>query len=105
MLLWHYKNKENPKPWTTIIHVVVSGLLAGVMVVILLAVVKFKDAVSLLDTIDKNLEEKSVKVVTAKKNGTSYYKIDDSLYWQEKSKFLQKLQNIKVNIILTSTLC
>ena len=75
------------------------------MVVILLAVVKFKDAVSLLDTIDKNLEEKSVKVVTAKKNGTSYYKIDDSRYWQEKSKFLQKLQNIKVNIILTSTLC
>ena len=75
------------------------------MVVILLAVVKFKDAVSLLDTIDKNLEEKSVKVVTAKKNGTSYYKIDDSRYWQEKSKFLQKLQNIKVNIILISTLC
>lgn len=60
VLLWHYKQNGNHRPWTTLIHAFVSALIAGVMIVIILAIVKYKDTVSF----NKNRKELGEKGVT-----------------------------------------
>ena len=96
VLLWHYKQKEIPKTWITLIQVLVSALVGGVMIVIILASVKTKDTVSFFHNIEKSLKSKGVEELKDV-NGTPYYKMEESHYWREHFKILQKLQNLKVN--------
>ena len=104
VLLWHYKQKETPKAWATFLQVLTSAFVGGVMIAIILAIVKTKDAVSFLHNIEKSLESESslrtnvVKEVKAS-NATSYYKIDEIFYWHKYKKISQNLQHVKVNKI------
>ena len=104
VLLWHYKQKEKQKAWATVLLVLASALVGGVMIAILLAIVKTKDAVSFLHNIEKSLKSESslrTNVVREVKtaNATSYYKMDESFYWHKYKKILQNLQHVKVNRI------
>ena len=104
VLLWQYKQKEKPKAWTTLLQVLVSALIGGVMIIIILAIVKTKDAVSFLDNFESNLSKDSrdkskrfiEKVESA--NCTSCYKTEESYYWQQYFKIYEYLQQLKVNI-------
>jgi MFS superfamily sulfate permease-like transporter len=104
VLLWHYKQKETPKAWATFLQVLTSAFVGGVMIAIILAIVKTKDAVSFLHNIEKSLKSESslrtnvVKEVKAS-NATSYYKIDEIFYWHKYKKISQNLQHVKVNKI------
>ena len=71
------------------------------MIVIILAIVKTKHAVSFLHNNEKNLKSKnsSMNVDEVKgENGTSYYRMEDHSYWQLYSKISKNLQDFKVII-------
>ena len=73
------------------------------MIVIIIANVKNKDAVSFLDNIDKRLKAESelkTKNVEEYKglNGTgSYYKMEESYYWHQFINTTKNLQDFEVN--------
>ena len=104
VLLWQYKQKEKPKAWTTLLQVLVSALIGGVMIIIILAIVKTKDAVSFFDNFEKNLRtdssDKSKRFIekVESDNCSSCYKMEESYYWQQYIKFFDYLQKLKVNI-------
>ena len=104
VLLWQYKQKEKPKAWTTLLQVLVSALIGGVMIIIILAIVKTKDAVSFFDNFEKNLRtdssDKSKRFIekVESDNCSSCYKMEESYYWQQYIKFFDYLQQLKVNI-------
>ena len=104
VLLWQYKQKEKPKAWTTLLQVLVSALIGGVMIIIILAIVKTKDAVSFLDNFESNLKrdssDKSKRFIEKLElaNCSSCYKTEESYYWQQYFKVNDYLQHLKVNI-------
>ena len=59
VLLWHYKQKEKPKAWATFLQVLAISFVGGVMIAIILAIVKTKDAVRFLHNIEKSLKSES----------------------------------------------
>ena len=103
LILWHYKQKEKPHSWTTLVQSLACALIGGVMIVIIIANVKNKDAVSFLDNIDKRLKAESelkTKNVQEYKglNGTgSYYKMEESYYWHQFINTTKNLQDFEVN--------
>ena len=104
VLLWQYKQKEKPKAWTTLLQVLVSALIGGVMIIIILAIVKTKDAVSFLDNFEKGLKKESSDksnrlIEQTADNCTSCYKMEESYYWLQYFKVFDYLQqHLKVNI-------
>ena len=104
VLLWQYKQKEKPKAWTTLLQVLVSALIGGVMIIIILAIVKTKDAVSFLDNFEKGLKSESKDksnrfIEKTADNCTSCYKMEESYYWLQYFKVFDYLQqHLKVNI-------
>ena len=74
------------------------------MIIIILAIVKTKDAVSFFDNFEKNLRtdssDKSKRFIekVESDNCSSCYKMEESYYWQQYIKFFDYLQELKVNI-------
>ena len=102
VLLWHYKQKEKQKAWATVLQVLASALVGGVMIAIILAIVKTKDAVSFLHNIEKSLKSDnnlSTDLVKEVKdaNGNKYYKMDENFFWKKHSEIRYFLQRVQVN--------
>ena len=102
VLLWHYKQKEKPKAWATFLHVLSSAFVGAVMIAIILAIVKTKDAVRFFHNIEKSLKSEinlNTELVKEVKdaNDDKYYKMDENFFWKKQSEIRYFLQHVQVS--------